>query len=56
MGASNALAQPKKVIGDIVRSGYSLSLEAEFCPRGSWWRTSIDFRKVKISLVIYGMH
>lgn len=56
MGTRNALAQPKKVIGDIVHSGYSSSLEAKFWPHGSWWQTSIDFSKVRISLVIYGMN
>lgn len=34
-GVRNALAQPKKVIGDIVRSVYSSSLEAKFWPHGS---------------------
>lgn len=54
MGIRNALAQPKRVIGDIVPSGYPSSLEAEFWPHGSWWQTSIDFSKVRISAVIYG--
>jgi len=56
MGTRNALARPKQVIGDIVHSAYSSILEAKFWPHGSRWQTSIDFSKVRISLVIYGMN